>query len=129
VTVSWEFLNKIHIQLQKNINHINTKFSVFAAKVVCLQKILDQINHHMFKKVNCLVTELNSDNDETENEINFLNMQQLINFMSSIFWNLILFLFQNVKVFSHSSWGFLWVFGYFWRYCTSFILQDSELFH
>ena len=103
MTVSWEFLNKIHIQLQKNINHINTELDALVIKVVCLQKILDQINHHMFKKVNCLVTELNSDNDETENEINSLNIQQLINSMFSFFWNLILFSSQNVEAFLHSS--------------------------
>jgi len=50
-----------------------------------LQKTLDQVNHHTSKKTDCLVTELDSDNDEIKNESDFLNMQQLVNSMSSSF--------------------------------------------
>jgi len=50
-----------------------------------LQKTLDQVNHHALKKINCLTTELDSDNDETENENDFSEMQQLVDFMSSSF--------------------------------------------
>jgi len=52
---------------------------------VHLQKTLDQVNHHTFKKADCLVTELDSDNNEMKNEINSLNIQQLVDSISSTF--------------------------------------------
>ncbi len=127
MTVLWEFLNRTHIQLQKNISHTNTELGVLAAKIVWLQKTLDQVNHHTSKKTDCLVTELNSDNDKTENENDFSDMQQLVDFMSSSFWNSVLSFSQNVEVFSHSSWDSFWVFRCFLRYHYLFILWDSEL--
>ena len=75
MTVLWKSLNKTHIQLQKNISHINTELDALAAKVVCLQKILNQTDHHTFKKADCFVTELSNDNNETKNKINSLNIQ------------------------------------------------------
>jgi len=53
--------------------------------VIHLQKILDQTNHYATEKTDCLAAEFDSDNDEIKNKINFLNMQQLINSISSIF--------------------------------------------
>jgi len=103
VTVLWEFLDKTHIQLWKNISHTNAELDALTVKVVCLQKTLDQTDHYTFKKADCFVTELDSDNNETENKIISFNIQQLIDSMSSIFWNLILFFSQNIKAFSHSS--------------------------
>jgi len=54
-------------------------------KVIHLQKTLNQTNHHTTEKINCLAVELNSDNDETENKNNSLNIQQLVNSISSFF--------------------------------------------
>ena len=122
VTVSWESLNKTHIQLQKNISHTNTELGVLAAKIVWLQKTLDQVNHCTSEKTNCLVTELDSDNDEMKNENNFSDIQQLVDSMSFSFWNSVLFSSQNVEVFLHSSWDSSWVLRYFQKCCTSFTL-------
>jgi len=54
-------------------------------KVICLQKTLNQTNHHATKKTDCLAVEFKSDNDEIKNKNDSLNIQQLINFMSSFF--------------------------------------------
>jgi len=72
-------------------------------KVIHLQKTLNQTNCYTTEKIDCFVVELDNDNDEMKNKNNFFNIQQLVNFMSSFFWNLILFFSQNVKVFLHSS--------------------------
>jgi len=78
--------------LQKKISKANSKLTVkytelaaLSLKVVCLQKTLNQTNHHASQKINCLAVELDSDNDETENENNSLTLSQLIDLMSSFF--------------------------------------------
>ena len=103
MTVSWKSLNRIHIQLWKNISHTNAELDALAAKIVWLQKTLDQVNCYTSEKINCLVAELDSDNDEMKNKNNSLNIQQLVNSISSSFWNSVLFFSQNVEAFSHSS--------------------------
>jgi len=55
------------------------------AKVIHLQKTLNQTDYHATKKINCFAVELDSDNDEMKNENNSFNIQQLVNFMSSFF--------------------------------------------
>ena len=102
VDVLWESLDQTHLSLQKKISKINNKLAVLSVKVVCLQKILDQVNDCAFKKVNCLTAELGSDNDGTENEVSS-DLSQFVNFLSPSFWNSIAFPSQNVKASSHSS--------------------------
>jgi len=43
--------------------------------MIYLQKTLNLINYHATKKTNCLAAELDSDNDEMKNEIDFFNIQ------------------------------------------------------
>ena len=129
MTVLWESLNRTHIQLWKNISHTNAELGVLAAKIVWLQKTLDQVNHHMSEKADCLAAELDSDNDEIKNENDSPDMQQLVDSMSSSFWNSVLFFSQNIKVFSHSSWDSPWVPRCFLRYHNLFTLWGSELSH
>jgi len=71
--------------LQKEISKANNKLTMLFTKVICLQKTLNQTNHHATKKINCLAVELDNDNDEIKNENNSFNIQQFINFISSFF--------------------------------------------
>jgi len=54
-------------------------------KVIHLQKTLNQMNCYATEKTDCLVVELDSDNDEMKNENDFLNIQQLVDSMSLFF--------------------------------------------
>jgi len=56
-----------------------------SVKVIHLQKTLNQTDCCTTEKIDCLVVELDNDNDEIKNENNSLNIQQLINSMSSFF--------------------------------------------
>jgi len=64
---------------------VNNELMTLSAKVIHLQKTLNQTNHHATKKINCLAVELSNNNDETENENNSLNIQQLVNSILSFF--------------------------------------------
>ena len=135
VSVLWESLDWTCLLLQKQISRANNnlavkhvKFAALSSKVVCLQKILNQVNHHATEKVNCLAAELDSDNDETENEASS-ELSQFVNFLSSFFWDSIVSPSQNIKAFLHSSWGFLLVPKLILRYHILFTWQDSELSH
>jgi len=44
-------------------------------KVIHLQKTLNQTDYHATEKTDCLVVELDSDNDEMKNKNDFLNIQ------------------------------------------------------
>jgi len=85
VAVLWESLNRTHIQLQKDISHTNTELGALAAKIVRLQKTLDQANRHTSEKADCLAAELDSDNDGMKNENDPSDMQQLVDSMLSSF--------------------------------------------
>jgi len=74
-------MNKISDALA--IKHV--KLVKLLSKVINLQKTLNQTNHHISAKINCLVAELDNNNDEMKNKIDSLNMQQLVNSMSSFF--------------------------------------------
>ncbi len=54
-------------------------------KVIHLQKTLNQTNYHVTEKIDCLAVKLDNNNDEIKNKNNSLNIQQLINSMSSFF--------------------------------------------
>jgi len=63
----------------KEISKINdvltvkhTELAAFSLKIVHLQKTLNQINCYALQKINCLAVELNSDNNEMKNEIDFI---------------------------------------------------------
>ena len=135
VSVLWESLDWTHLSLQKQISRANNnlaakhvKLAALSSKVMCLQKTLDQVNHHATEKTNCLVAELDSDNDGTENEAPS-ELSQFVNFLSPSFWDSIVSPSQNIKVSSHSSWGFLLIPKLILRYHILFTWQDSELFH
>ena len=98
VNVLWKSLNKTCLSLHKEISKANgelatkhTELAVLSFRVVCLQKMLNLTDHCVSAKTDCLVVELDSDNNETENENNSFNMQQFVNSMSSTFWDSILF--------------------------------------
>jgi len=61
--------------LQKKISKANNELTTLFTKVICLQKTLNQTNHHATEKINCLVVEFDSDNDEMKNKNNFFNIQ------------------------------------------------------
>jgi len=71
--------------LQKKISKTNNELMTLFAKVIHLQKTLDQTDHHVIEKINYFAVELDSDNDEIKNENKFFNIQQLINFISLFF--------------------------------------------
>jgi len=54
-------------------------------KVIHLQKTLNQTDHHVTEKIDCFAVEFDSNNNEMKNENDSLNIQQLVNSMSSIF--------------------------------------------
>jgi len=63
----------------------HAELAELSLKVVRLQKTLNQVNHCASVKVNCLVAELGSDNDGTEDENDPFHMQQLVDSMSPTF--------------------------------------------
>jgi len=78
--------------LQKKISKANSKLTVkhtelaaLSSKVICLQKTLNQTDHHASQKADCLAAELDNDNNETKNENNPSMLSQLIDSMSSFF--------------------------------------------
>jgi len=127
VAVSWESLDRTHLQLWKEISTANAELSVLTFKIVRLQKTLDQANRCALQKADCLAVELDSDNDETEDENNPQTLSHFVNSMSSSFWDSIS-LSQSVKALSHSSWGFVVVLMCFQRYCILFIWWGSGFF-
>jgi len=109
IDIFLKFLNCMHEKLKSKLKLVikeHVKHIIIVVKLNAkLTKLLNQIRHNKLLfifKIHCVTTELNNDNNETKN-LNSSLMSQLINFISSFFWNLILFLSQNVKVFSHSS--------------------------
>ncbi len=128
VAILWESLNRTCLQLWKEISTANAELGALAFKIVCLQKTLDQANRCALQKADCLAVELDSDNDETENENDPQTLSHFVNSMSSFFWDSI-FLSQNVKVPSHSSWGFVVVFMCSQRYHILFTWWGSGFFH
>ncbi len=128
VAISWESLDRTHLQLQKEISTTNAELDVLAVKIVCLQKTLDQANCCASQKVDCLAAELDSDNNGTEDENDPQTLSHFVNSMSSFFWDSI-FLSQDVKAPLCSSWGFLMVLMCFQRYCILFTWWGSGLSH
>ena len=68
VSVLWESLDQTHLSLQKEIFKTNNNLAALSAKVMHLQRTLDQADNCASEKIDCLAAELGSDNDETENE-------------------------------------------------------------
>jgi hypothetical protein len=71
-------------------------------KITHLCKILKQSEAYVNIKTKCLALKLTDNNNKTENKNNLLTLSQLINSVSSFFWDSI-FLSQNIKVLSCSS--------------------------
>jgi len=71
--------------LQKKISKANNELTTLSVKVIHLQKTLNQTDHHATEKTDCFAVELDSDNDEMKNENVSLNIQQLVDSMSSFF--------------------------------------------
>jgi len=112
VSVSLDFLNHAHLQLKSELKmtmneHVKQAEHLFKlnAKVLCLFKTLKQNESHTVIKVCCVAFKLSNDNNETENEENFfdsLNLDFLLESMSSSFFIDFEFLSQTVVVFLHS---------------------------
>jgi len=92
IDISLKFFNCTHKKLKFKLKLIvkeHTEHFITVVKLnVKLTKLFSQIKHNkslFIFKICCVATELDDDNDETENENNFFNISQLINFMSSFF--------------------------------------------
>jgi hypothetical protein len=83
--ISLQSLLTEFVFFKKKINKANNKLTTLFTKMMCFQNLLNQTNHHTTEKINCLVAELDSDNNEIKNEINSFNIQQFIDFMSLFF--------------------------------------------
>jgi len=110
VDIFFKFLNCVHKKLKFKLKLIVkecVKHFIIVVKLnTKLTKLLSQVKHNkslFILKIHCVATELNDDNNEMKNKNNFFNISQLINSISSFFWDLILFFSQNFEVFSHSS--------------------------
>ena len=127
VDLSWEFLNHTCIKLFFKFIAVKEKQTQLFVKIICLQKVLNQSQNHTEQKISYLAEELADDNDETENENSF-SMSQLINSMLLFFWKSIFISSQNIKAFSHSSWGCLWILRCFLKYCILFTWWNNKIF-
>ena len=136
VSVSWDTLNKVHDKLKLNIQNTETDQSwllaeqtCVTAKLDCLCKTLQQMKDHAKVKTLCLLQELSNDEETVENPLTE-TLSQIFNAMPVNYWQSnSLFPPQNIEVFLHSSWDFVWVFKLTLRYCILSISQDSELSH
>jgi len=112
VSVSLDSLNCAHLQLKfklkvtmnecvKQAEHL-FKLNV---KVLCLFKTLKQNESCTVVKVHCVASELNDDNNETENEENFFNSFNLDFLLKSMSFSFFIdpeSFSQTVVVFLHS---------------------------
>ena len=128
VGVSWESLDRTRLSLRKEISKANNDLAALSAKVVRLQRTLDQADNCASEKVDCLAAELGSDNDGTEDEAP-PDLSQFVDSLSPSFWDSIASPPQNVKASSRSSWGFALVPKLIQRYCILSTWQDSGLSH
>jgi len=64
---------------------MNVELDALAAKIVRLQKTLDQADRRASQKADCLAVKLDSDNDGTENENDPQTLSHFVNSMSSFF--------------------------------------------
>jgi len=110
VDIFLEFLNHTHKKLKFKLKLIVKKhvkhFITVARLNAKLIKLLNQIKHNkslFILKTHCVTIKLDDDNNEMKNENNSFNISQLVNSISSFFWDSILFSSQNVEVFSHNS--------------------------
>ena len=128
VDLFWKFLNCTYTKLFSELVAVEEKQIWLFVKIVCLQKILNQLQNHIKQKILCFAEELVDDNDKikNKNEILFLT-SQLINSLLLFFWKFIFIFSQNIEVFLCSSWDFLWVFKYFLRHCILFTWWDNEI--
>ncbi len=117
VPVSLDSLNRAHLQLKSELKvamneRVKQAELLFKlnAKVLHLFKTLKQNESCAVVKVHCVASELNDDNDETEDEKNFSdpsNLDSLLKSMSFSFFIDLKPLSQTVVVFSHSWVGSL----------------------
>ena len=155
VSVLWDSLDKTHNKLKFNIlkveseqshlfieqseaaacaaaewSHIAAEQSCVAAKLDRLHKTLCQTCGHTKEKTLCLLQELSDDEEAVKNPPTE-TLSQIFNAMPVKYWQQSnpSSLPQNIKVFSHSSWGFVWVPKLTLRYHILSISQDSELSH
>jgi len=109
VDISLKFLNCTHKKLKFKLKLIIKEHAEHFITVVKLNakltKLFSQVKHNKLLfifKIHCVTIKLNDDNNEMKNKNNFFNISQLVNSMSSFFWDLILFFSQNIETFSHS---------------------------
>ena len=131
VDLFWESLNCTCAKLSSELIAAEEEQTHLFAKILHLRKVLNQMQDHVKQKASCLAEELTDDVDSDEMEAKAsMNMQQLVDLMSSFFWDSIALPSpQTVKASSHSSWGFLWVLKLILRYHILFTWQGSELSH
>jgi len=112
VSISLDFLNCAYLQLKSELKVAMNECVKQAeclfklnAKVLHLFKTLKQNESHAITKVCCVASELNNDNNETENKENFFdssNLDFLLKSMSFSFFIDLEPLSQTVVVFLHS---------------------------
>ena len=135
-------LNCVHEKLQSDLEaamkdhegqvktlHLQTEFLwALDAHIMRLWKTFQQNKSRLIAFANCLVAELDDDNDSTEND-NSQTLSQFLDQMSIDAWQSVSFPPQTAATSLCSSWGFLWVSKLTLRYHILFTWQDSELSH
>ena len=117
IDLFWESLNCTCAKLFSELIVVKEKQTQLFIKIVYFQKVLNQSQNHVKQKISYLVEELINDNDEMKNKNKFLfSTLQLVNSLSLFFWKFIFISSQNIKVFLHNSWDFLWVLRYFLKH-------------
>ena len=144
ISVLWDSLNRACDKLKLDILKVKinqsqilaeqtwilTEQTHVTAKLDCLHKTLWQTKDHVKVKTLCLLQELSNDEKTVENPLTE-TLSQIFDAMSVKYWQQSnpSFFPQNIKAFSHSSWGFVWVLKLTLRYCIPSTWQDSELSH
>ena len=135
IGISLKLLNHTHKKLKLNLEVVIKECAEHFTAVVRLDVKLSHLLKQMKQnktistlKAHCVASELGDNNDGTENKAPPIVSQSNDALLSS-FIDFLLFFSQNVEVFSHSSWGFVWVPKLTLRYHILFTWQDSELPH
>jgi len=112
ISVSLEFLNRVHKKLKSQLNKAEAEHTAqlnilqcLNLKILCLHTTIRQNKSRAVQKAQCVAAELNSDNNEiTNDETSFepANFDSLLQAMSPGFFNNLEPPSQTVEVFSHS---------------------------
>ena len=135
IDISLKSLNCTHKKLKSDLEVIIKECAEHSAAVARLNAKLSHLLRQMKQnktiltlKACCVASELGDNNDETENKVPPIASKSN-DALSSSFIDFLLFFSQNIEVFLHSSWDFVWVPKLILRYHILFTWQDNELPH